>query len=89
MLMLVIVRAMAPVTGIPPKNGTTMLAAPCAMSSVLELWRSPVTPSATVAESSDSMAPSMAMVKAGGSRPRMVSRLKENPAGAGMAGLML
>lgn len=48
-----------------------------------------VTPSATVAESSDSMAPSMAMVKAGGSRPRMVSRLKENPAGAGMAGLML
>ena len=83
LLMLVIVRAMAPVTGIPPKKGTTMLATPWAMSSVFELCRSPVTPSATVAESGDSMAPSMAMVKAAGISRLIVSMLNENPSGAG------
>ena len=60
------VRAIAPVTGIPPKRGTVMLAIPWPISSVFEQVRSPVTPSATVAESSDSMAPSIAMVKAEG-----------------------
>ena len=39
--MLVAVRAMAPVAGIPPKSGETMLAIPCATSSTLGLWRSP------------------------------------------------
>ena len=89
LLMLVMVRAMAPVTGMPPKNGTMMFAAPCAMSSVLELCLSPVTPSATVADSSDSMAPSIAMVNAGGSSSRIVSRLNEKPVGAGIVGLIL
>jgi len=65
LLIFVIVRAMAPVTGIPPKNGTTMFATPCPISSVLELCWSPVTPSATVADNKDSIAPSMAIVKAG------------------------
>ena len=36
LLMLVIVRAIAPVTGIPPKKGTMILATPCAISSVFE-----------------------------------------------------
>ena len=46
-----------------------MLAAPCAISSWFELCLSPVTPSATVADSSDSIAPSTAMVMAAGSSP--------------------
>ena len=50
LLILVIVRAMAPVAGMPPNSGVSRLAAPCAISSVFESWRSPVTPSATVAE---------------------------------------
>ena len=62
-----IMKTGAPVMGIPPKTGTMMLAAPCAISSVLERCLSPVTPSATVAERRDSMAPSIAMVKAEGS----------------------
>ena len=66
LLMLVIVRAIAPVAGIPPKKGTTTFATPCAMSSVLELCLSPITPSATMADSRDSMAPSMAIVNAEG-----------------------
>ena len=39
--MLVMVRAMAPVTGMPPKNGTVMLAIPWPISSVLLLVREP------------------------------------------------
>ena len=66
LLILVMVRAMAPVAGMPPKKGTTMFAAPCAMSSVFELCLSPMTPSATIAESKDSMAPNIAIVKAEG-----------------------
>ena len=73
LLMLVIVRAMAPVAGIPPKIGDARLAIPWAISSVLESWRSPITPSATVAESSDSMAPSIAMVIAGETSPLITS----------------
>ena len=73
LLMLVIVRAMAPVAGMPPKSGEARFATPWAMSSVLLEWRAPMTPSATVADSSDSMAPRMAMVMAGDTRPLMVS----------------
>ena len=64
----VAVRAMAPVAGMPPKSGLTMLAMPCAISSWLESWRSSVMPSATTAESSDSMAANIAMVTAGWKR---------------------
>ena len=77
-----IVRAIAPVTGIPPKRGTTIFAAPWAINSVLELCLSPVTPSATVAESKDSMAPRMAIVKAEGRR-RFIISYKLNRRGLG------
>ena len=75
LLMFVMVRAMAPVAGIPPNSGEARLAIPCAISSVFESWWSPVTPSATAADSSDSMAPSMAMVRAGDTNPLMVSHV--------------
>ena len=68
LLILVMVRAMAPVAGIPPKIGATILAMPSAINSVLELWWSLIIPSATVAERSDSMAPRAAMVTAIGKR---------------------
>ena len=62
--MLVAVRAMAPVAGSPPKMGEIMLATPCATSSTLGLCLSPLMLSATTADMSDSIAPSMAMVTA-------------------------
>src|SRR6266513_335476 len=61
----VAVRAIAPVAGIPPNNGEAMLAMPCATSSMLERWRPPIMPSATTADSSDSIAARSAIVKAG------------------------
>ena len=64
--MFVIVRAIAPVAGMPPKNGTTTFATPCAMSSVFELCLSPITPSATIADNRLSMAPNIAIVNAEG-----------------------
>ena len=66
LLMFVIVRAIAPVAGIPPKKGTTTFATPCAISSVFELCLSPITPSATIAESKLSIAPNIAIVNAEG-----------------------
>ena len=48
------VRAMAPVAGRPPNSGAIILAAPWAISSVFESWRSPMTPSATAADNRDS-----------------------------------
>ena len=64
---------MAPVTGIPPTIGTTMLATPCATSSAFELCRSPVIESATTADSRLSRAASTATVKAGCSSGRIRS----------------
>ena len=63
---LVAVRAMVPVTQKPPKSAEPTLAMPCATSSVFERWRRPVMPSATTAESSDSIEPSSAKLKAAG-----------------------
>src|SRR5438105_4601195 len=56
---------MAPVAGSPPKRGETMLATPCAMSSILGLCLSLLMRSETTADIRDSMAPSIATVKAG------------------------
>ena len=70
---LVAVRAIAPVTGMPPTNGVTRFATPCATSSTFELWRSPDIESATTAESRLSMAASSATVNAEGSRGRIRS----------------
>ena len=86
LLMLVIVRAIAPVAGIPPNSGVTRLAAPCAISSVFESWRSPVTPSATVADSNDSMAPSTAIVTATGNRFLIASQFSSGTAAPGRLG---
>jgi hypothetical protein len=63
--MLVAVRAIAPVAGSPPNSGETMFAIPCAVSSTFGLWWSRPMRSATTAESSDSIAPSSAIVIAG------------------------
>jgi len=63
--MFVAVRAIAPVAGRPPTIGDTMLATPWATSSTFGLWRSPPSLSATTADISDSMAPSIATVNAG------------------------
>ena len=83
------VRAIAPVAGMPPKIGVTTLATPCAISSVFELCLSPITPSATVAESSDSMAPSMAMVNAVGKSVSMTSKFITGAAAFGSDGSMV
>ena len=82
---LVMVRAMVPVAGMPPKKGVTKLAAPCAINSWLGSCRSPITPSATRAHSSDSMAPSSASVMVGISRKRADSQLKLGSWNAGSA----
>ena len=76
LLALVTVRAIVPVAGIPPKNGVTKLAIPCAMSSWLGSWRSPMMPSATCAHSSDSMAPNKASVIVGITSSRADSQEK-------------
>ena len=55
---LVAVRAIVPVTQKPPKIAAPIFATPCATSSMFERCRSPVIPSATIADSSDSIAPS-------------------------------
>jgi hypothetical protein len=83
LLMLVAVRASAPVAGMPPKNGTTMLAMPCAISSWLASCLSPVRLSATTAHSSDSMAPKSAMVKAGVISSDSVAQSSAKPVNAG------
>ena len=67
--MLVAVRAMAPVAGRPPNSGDATFAMPCAISSTLGSWRSPDMRSATTADSSDSIAPSSAIVTASGTSP--------------------
>ena len=63
--MLVAVRAIAPVAAKPPNIGAAMLAMPWPISSWFESCLVPAMPSATTADSSDSIAPSMAMAKAG------------------------
>src|SRR4029079_6041045 len=70
---LVAVRAIAPVTGIPPNKGATKFAAPCATSSAFELWRSPLMESATTADKRLSTAARIATVRHEGSGGRRTS----------------
>ncbi|MNE93775.1 hypothetical protein D3C80_1916660 [compost metagenome] len=70
---LVALRAMAAVAVMPPNSGATRLPRPWPISSALGSCLLPVMPSATTAHSSDSMAPSMAMAKAGPSSWRIRS----------------
>ena len=85
---LVAVRAMVPVAQMPPNSAEPILATPCATSSQLERCRRPVMPSATTADSSDSMAPSSAMASAVGQGRRHFvqanSRAGRAPAACGM-----
>ena len=74
---------MVPVTQIPPNRPEAMLATPCATSSQLERCRLPVMPSATTAESSDSMEPSRAKAKALGSTAMSFSWLSSGRDGIG------
>jgi hypothetical protein len=55
---LVAVRAIVPVTLIPPNTAEAILAIPCATNSIFDLCLRPVMPSATLAESKLSMPPS-------------------------------
>src|SRR5205085_9969265 len=70
---LVAVRAIAPVAGMPPKKGTKRFARPWANSSTSGLWRSPLMLSATTAERRLSIAANMATVQADGNSGRMRS----------------
>ena len=85
LLIFAIVRAIAPVAGIPPKKGTTTLAIPLPINSVLELCLSPITPSATIAESNDSIAPNIAMVNAAG---RTACAVEKNVSPSAKAGIL-
>ncbi len=90
LLILVIVRAMAPVAGMPPNNGVIRLAVPCSISSVFESsLYTPVTPSATVADSNDSIAPNTAIVMATGNKSLMASQLRVGMAALGNSDLMV
>ena len=73
--MFVAVRAMAPVAGSPPNSGDNTLAIPCAVNSTFGSCRSPDKRSETTAESNDSIAPSMATVRAGESSVSIRSAL--------------
>ena len=84
LLMLAMVRAMAPVAGIPPNIGVTMLAIPSPMSSVLALCFRPVTPSVTIAARRDSMAQRIAIVNAGENRFLTVSSSNFGKTGFGI-----
>ncbi|SSN10306.1 Uncharacterised protein [Klebsiella pneumoniae] len=69
-------RAIAAVAVIPPKNGATMLPSPWPISSLLALCLVPVMPSSTTAHRRDSMAPSIAIEKAAGSRACSEAQLR-------------
>ena len=72
----------------PPNNGAAMFATPCATSSMLERCRPPIMPSATTAESSDSIPPSIAIVNAGPMSPFSIGRVTCGRLGRGNAALM-
>jgi hypothetical protein len=74
---------MAPVTQMPPKSAEPILAKPCATNSQLERCRLPFIPSATTADSSDSIAPSSAKLTASGSTAIASSGVNAGRAGTG------
>ena len=80
---LVTVRATVPVAQMPPNRAEAILATPWATSSQLDRWRRPVMPSATTADSSDSMAPSTAKAMASGSTAAALARLMSGNDGSG------
>ena len=82
-LMFVAVRAIAPVAGIPPKRGLAMFAIPWAISSVFESCFVPIIPSATTADSRDSIAARTAIEIAVGKSVVIVLILRAGSCGFG------
>src|SRR5258708_2387314 len=80
---LVAVRAMVPVTQMPPNKADPILAKPCATSSQLERCLRPVMPSATTADNSDSIAPNSANEIASGNTALAFSNEKAGHTGPG------
>ena len=74
---------MVPVTQKPPKSAAPMFATPCATSSMFDRCCVPDMPSATIADKSDSIAPSRVKLKAQGSAARTASSEISGRAGAG------
>ena len=64
-LTLAAVRAIAPVAGMPPKSPEKIFPSPCPTSSAFDLCVSPIIPSETTAERSDSIPARIAIVNAG------------------------
>ena len=79
----VAVRAIVPVTQNPPNRDEPRFATPCATNSQFDLWRRPVMPSATTAESSDSIAPSRVKAIAAGSTATIRASEISGRAGSG------
>src|ERR1700676_204459 len=80
---LVAVRAMVPVTHMPPNSADPILAKPCATNSQLERCLRPVMPSATTADSKDSIAPSNANAMASGRTACALANENNGHAGEG------
>ncbi len=82
---LVAVRAIVPVTQIPPNSADPMLATPCATSSQFDRCRRPVMLSATTAESRLSIPPSNANDSAAGNTAAIFASERSGSAGIGSA----
>ena len=70
------VLAIAPVAGIPPKSAEPILPAPCAISSMFDLWCELIILSATTQDKRDSIAARIAIVKPSPATDLIVERLK-------------
>ena len=82
---LVAVRAIVPVTQMPPNRAEAMFATPCATSSQFDRCRRPLMESATTADSRLSIAPSSANASASGSTAISLSIEIAGSSGAGSA----
>lgn len=84
-LIFVAVRAIAPVAGIPPNNGVIIFATPCATNSIFDRCLPPIIPSATTAESKDSIAARIAIVVAGPIKFLIIAKSISGKTGEGSA----
>ena len=82
-LTLVAVRAIVPVTQMPPNSAEPILPTPCATSSILERCLRPVMLSATTADNRLSILPSSVKATASGSTAMILSKARSGICGAG------
>ena len=82
-LILVAVRAIAPVAGIPPKIPEAIFATPCPTNSWFNECLCPIKPSATTADSKASIPAKNAIVNADGTNSRISSNEKVGHTGVG------